>query len=138
MAKILCIHDNAHQVALFADMLKRRGHHEVRTMVSELDVEELRAFAPDVVLVNLVRRVESLRSPIANFEVEIEGARILRAFLAEAIAPRPLLVLTGIAVEPKEVPADIPYAAFIEVPRQLEGLLACVDETLEHAGSAKI
>lgn len=127
MARILCINDNPMHVAMFADMFKRREHHEVTTMVPPLDMAAIKALAPEIILLNLVRRLESLRSPIANFYAEVEGARTLKHLLEALPPPRPFLILTGIAVEEAHLPQDLAYAAFVEVPAGLDALLAAID-----------
>lgn len=127
MAKVLCVSDNPIHVAMFADMLKRRERHEVVTMVPPLDVGAIAALAPDVILVHLVRRIEALRSPIANFDTEVEGARSLRVLLEGLSSPRPCLIVTGIAVEERHLPPGLDYSAFVEIPQGLDQLLEAVD-----------
>lgn len=127
MAKVLCVSDNPIHVAMFADMLKRRDRHEVVTMVPPLDLGAIAAMAPDVILVHLVRRIEALRSPIANFDTEVEGARALKVLLEGLPSPRPCLIVTGIAVEAHHLPPGLAYAAFVEIPQGLDQLLEAVD-----------
>lgn len=127
MTRVLCISDNPIHVAMFADMLKRRERHEIVTMVPPLDFAAIAALDPEVILVNLVRRIAALRSPIANFDAEVEGARALKSLLAGLGAPRPCLILTGIAVEEHHLPPGLDYAAFVEVPHRLDKLFEAID-----------
>lgn len=135
MAKVLCVSDNPIHVVMFADMLKRRDLHEVVTMVTPLDLAAIAAWKPDVILVNLVRRIESLRSPIANFDAEVEGARALKALQEGLEEPRPCLIVTGIAVEARHLPPGLNYAAFVEIPQRLDSLLDAIE--LLDAGALK-
>jgi hypothetical protein len=127
VAKVLCVSDNPIHVAMFADMLKRRDRHEVVTMVPPLDLGAIAALNPDVILVHLVRRIEALRSPIANFDTEVEGARSLRVLLEGMPPPRPCLIVTGIAVEARHLPPGLEVATFVEIPGGLDRLLEAVD-----------
>lgn len=128
MARILCITDNPHHVELFADMLKRRGHEPVQTMVPPLDLAAVDTFDAEIVMVSLVRKVGSLRGPIVNFAAEVDGAKGLSALLAHWRTGRPILILTGIAVEESDLPDDLEYDAFVHVPQQLDGLLSFIDQ----------
>lgn len=128
MARILCITDNPHHVEMFADMLKRRGHDPVQTMVPPLDLAAVDIFAPEIVMVSLARKVGALRGPIVNFQAEVDGAKGLGALLAHWHEGRPLLILTGIAVEEADLPDGLEYDAFVHVPQQLDRLLSFIDQ----------
>ena len=131
MARILCINDNPIQAERFAAMLRRGGAHDVAALVPPIDPETVVALAPDLIVVNLVRKVSALRSPMANFEAEVEGAQTLRALLADMPDPHPPVLVTGLAVEAWELPEDLAGAAFLEVPGQLSELLARLPGSLD-------
>ncbi|MFN3430878.1 MAG: hypothetical protein ACK46X_13095 [Candidatus Sericytochromatia bacterium] len=131
MSRILCINDNEHHLALFADMLKRRDHLEVTTLIAPVDWGGVGACRPDLILVGLVRKVGSLRSPIANIYAEVEGASTLRTLLADLPQPGPMVVVTGIGVEARELPSELAGPPFVELPLGLDKLMAVIDE-LDH------
>lgn len=128
MSRILCINDNGHHVAMFADMLKRRDHLEVTTLIAPVDWDRVAACRPDLILVGLVRKVGSLRSPIANIYADVEGASTLKTLLANWPPSGPVIVVTGIGVAAHELPPELSGPPFVELPLGLDKLMAVIDE----------
>lgn len=131
MSRILCINDNGHHVAMFADMLKRRDHLEVTTLIAPVDWDRVAACQPDLILVGLVRKIGSLRSPIANIYADVEGAITLKTLLAGWPQPGPMIVVTGIGVAARELPSELSGPPFVELPLGLDKLMVVIDE-LDH------
>ena len=128
MGRILCIDDYPLYAEMVAEMLRKRGGHEVRADVVPLDLDEVRAFDPDVVVVNLVRRLESITAGgMRDFYHEVEGAKAFHFMATDGLAHIPLVV-TGLAVSEMDVPPDVRYEAFIEVPQKLDALVRTIDK----------
>lgn len=127
MARILCVDDYKLYAEMVGTMLRTRGGHEVKTDIVPLVLEDVREFAPDVVVINLVRKAESLRSAIHDFYTEVEGAKALREFNENPDLMYPL-VITALAVEERDVPKEVGYQAFVEVPQKLDYLLDIVEK----------
>ena len=127
MAKILCVDDYRMYAEMVGTMLEQRGGHEVKVDVVPLVVDEILAYAPDLIVINLVRKAEVLGSPVHDFYREVDGAKAVVA-ISEAPALKDIpLVLTALAVKESEVPAGLRYEAFIDVPHKIDLLLHAVD-----------
>lgn len=130
MAKILCIDDYPMYAQMVASLLEQRGGYEVLCAVVPLDVTAILAFGPELVIVNLVRRLDSISAGgMRDFYHEVEGARAFRALAAQHLQGYPVIV-TGLAVSERDVPRDLHYDAFIEIPQKLENLLPTVERVL--------
>jgi hypothetical protein len=126
MGRILCIDDYPLYAEMVAEMLRKRGGHEVRADVVPLDMDQVKAFDPDVVVINLVRRLESITAGgMRNFYHEVEGAKAFQFMAEEGLKGTPI-VLTGLAVSEMDVPHDVRYEAFIEVPQKLDALVRTI------------
>ena len=79
----------------------------------------------------LMRMVAGLESITAggmrNFYHEVEGAKAVQFMATDGLASTPI-VLTGLAVSEMDVPSDVRYEAFIEVPQKLDALLRTIDK----------
>lgn len=138
MAKILCIDDFVLYAEMVARMLKRRGNHEVRAEILPLSPQEIQAFEPDLLIVNLVRKSEVLRSRIAHFYTEVDGAKALRFVVQDPLLNRFPLIITALAVEEAELPPEVidRYLAFVEVPLKFDNLLEIIDRVVAAKGQA--
>lgn len=135
MAKVLCVNDFKLYSEMVSLLLHRKGGHDVRTEIVPFAVQEIEEFQPDVIILNLVRKMEALRSPLADFYSEVDGARAYRALAAHPSLSRYPIVLTAIAVEERELPKTLPYVAFIEVPGKLDQLLEIIDRIVAAGGA---
>ena len=79
MAKILCVDDYRMYAEMVGTMLEQRGGHEVKVDVVPLVVDEILAYAPDIIVINLVRKAEVLGSPVHDFYREVDGAKAVVA-----------------------------------------------------------
>lgn len=127
MARILCINDFVSYSEMVAHTLRRKGGHETQTAIVPFGTEVIEAFAPDLLVVNLVRKVEALGVPLTDFYTQVDGARAFRALAGNPAFARYPLVVTSIAVLEFELPEGLPYLAFIEIPQKLEHLLAIAE-----------
>ena len=131
MAKILCVDDYRLYAEMVGAMLAKHGGYEVKVDVVPLVMDEVKAFAPDVIVLNMVRKAEVLGSPILDFEREVDGAKALRV-ISEAPETRDIpLVLTALAVKENELPHGYHYEAFIEVPQKIDVLRHTVDRLVQ-------
>lgn len=127
MAKILCIDDYQLYAEMIGNMLGRYGHHQVKVDVVPLVMDEVLAFAPDVIVLNLVRKAEVLGAPVHDFFREVDGAKALQALSSAPELKDIPLVITALAVRETEVPLGFQYEAFIEIPQKIEVLRHTVD-----------
>lgn len=123
MARVVCINDYEAYARMIAAMLELKGH-AVKAEIVPVSIEEIVAFAPDVLILSLVRKPETISAGgMHNFYTDVEGARALKE-LSEATELRDIpIIITSIAVLESELPADVVrYKAFLEVPQKLEAL----------------
>lgn len=131
MAKILCVDDYRMYAEMVGSMLQQKGGHEVKVDVVPLVIDEVVDFAPEVIVINLVRKAEVLGTPIHDFYREIDGAKAFQALAgAPEIAQIPI-VLTALAVKESEVPTGLRYEAFIEVPHKIDVLNHAINRLAE-------
>jgi hypothetical protein len=121
---VLSVDDFQMYAEMVGALIKDRGGHEVRVMINPILVEEVEAFAPDVVVLNLVRKPETISSGgLRDFFTEVDGARAFKV-LAPLCKQRGWpMVITALAVAERDVPQEYPYDAFVEVPHRLDYLL---------------
>lgn len=127
MARILCVNDFLAYSEMVAHTLRRKGGHEAQSAIVPFGAEVIETYAPDILILNLVRKVEALGAPLTDFYTQVDGARAFRAIAGNPALARYPLILTSIAVLEFEVPEGLPYVAFIEVPQKIENLLLTVD-----------
>ena len=114
--------------------MKLKGGHEVKIDVVPLAIDEVLAFGPDVIVINMVRRAEVLGSAIHDFFREVDGAKAFKA-MAECDQTRGIpIVLTALAVKESEVPVGYHYDAFVEIPQKVDYLLHTVDRLVRAHG----
>lgn len=134
MARVLCIDDYMLYAEMVGLLLQRKGQHEVKVEIVPFRLQDIEEFAPDVLLINLVRKMEALRSPLADFYAEVDGARAFRAVAASPSLRTYPVVLTAIALEEREVPRDLSYLAFVSVPGELDRLTEVIDRVASNRG----
>ena len=127
MAKVLCIDDFRMYAEMIGTMLAQKGGHEVRVDVVPLSLDEIRAYDPDVIVINLVRKAEVLGFPVQNFYREVDGAKAVQAIAQSPLTGDYPIVLTALALKESELPADLRYEAFIEVPQKIDYLLHTIN-----------
>ena len=128
MARVLSIDDHPFYAEMLALMLQKKGGHEVRSMIVPFELQQLRDFDPDVILLNLVRKTEALGAPIHDFDAQVEGAHALRVFQQDGALRDYPIVLTAMALTEDELPAGLDYVAFLQVPDQLDLLIQVIDQ----------
>lgn len=135
MARILCINDYKLYSELIALMLQRKGQHEVRVAIVPFALREIEEYQPDLIILNLVRKMEALRSPLADFYAEVDGAKSLRALKDHLDVGQFPLIITAVAVEERELPPGYEYLAFIEVPSKFDYMLETLDRIVATRGA---
>lgn len=129
---------------MIAAMLTSKGGHEVLAETVPLSLETIRHFDPDVIVINMVRKMETITAGgMSDFYTDVEGAKALREVtraLEDGTLDRPV-ILTSLAVLEHELPTDLTldYVAFIEVPQQLDRLVVVIDKVIAaQEGGAKL
>lgn len=131
MARVLTIDDYPLYAEMVSLLLAKHGGHETKSITVPFDASVIDAFDPDVIVVSLVRKTETLASgKIQRFDTDIEGAKALRA-LDEGLVGRRPLVICALAVRESELPPGLRYAAFLEFPQKLDALLDTVERLSE-------
>lgn len=133
MARVLCIDDFIQYSEMVAMLLSHKGGHETLPVIVPLDLTVIERFKPDVVVLNLVRKVEALGEPLVDFYAQVDGARAYRAIAEHRELSGFTLVLTSIAVLEVEVPKLMPYLAFVDLPSKIDNLLHVVERAAEGA-----
>lgn len=136
MARVMCIDDYPAYAEMVGDMLTRKGGHDVKSETVPISIKTIEAFDPDVVIVNLVRKMETISAGgMRDFYADVEGGK---AFREIAHATREgrfnwAIVITSIAVLEHEVPRNdgLHYVAFVEIPQKLEQLSTIVEKVAQ-------
>lgn len=126
MARVVILNDHPHYSEMVATYLRAKGH-EVMPDVIPFDLEAIRSFGPEVVVVSLVRRIEVLGQPLTEFYKEVEGARALLQLQSSGVLAGVPMILAAIAVTERELPEAIGYDAFIEFPQELDKLMRQIE-----------
>lgn len=127
MARVLCLDDYLVYAEMVGLMLKQKGGHEVKIDVVPLVIEDVLAFDPDVIVINLVRKTEALGAPLRDFFREVDGAKAFKELAAAPETKAYPIVLTALALREVELPLGLHYEAFIEVPQKVDYLLHTID-----------
>jgi hypothetical protein len=130
-------------VDMVSSYLQRKGKHKVKALIAPFDIKEVAAFNPDVIIITLVRKMESISAgSMSDFYQEVEGAKALRDLsLAMDDDPETLshpVILVSIAVREVEVPSNFPYIAFIEMPGTFDKLFHAIEQAVAAKGSKLI
>lgn len=115
-------------------MLEKKGHYQVKSDILPLDLDDIRSFDPDVIVLTLVRKAEALGTQIHDFFAEVDGAKAFRALSENPELLRYPVVITGIAIRESEIPEGLNYLAFLEVPARLDYLLETIDRITKTRG----
>lgn len=118
MSKVMILDDLQETVQLLAPPLIGQGH-EVLTDISPIDFERLMTFRPDVITVNLYRRLEAFDRPITNMEADVIGFEPLvemERYPAVSLIP---IILLGNCLQEKDVPTTVNYDLFLSIPRDI-------------------
>lgn len=134
MAKVLVIDDFHTYSEMISLLIEKKGKHEVQADILPFDTDRVHAFAPEVIVVSLVRKVEALASRLTDFYREVDGAKALKAFTADENLRRYPLIITAIGLEERELPADVDYVAFVDIPHRLDYLIEMIDRVAASRG----
>ncbi len=134
MAKVLCIGDFRLYAEMIALLLEQQGPHEVEVEIVPFDLDVIERFKPDVLIVNLARKIEAVGAPLQDFYTEVDGAKTLKALQTNPSLQQYPLLITAIAVEERELPRGFRYLAFLEVPSKFDYLLETIDRIAASRG----
>jgi len=127
MAKIAILNDTPEVVVLLSNFLTQ-GHHEFlkRIGTKEFVVDDIVAFAPDLILVSLYRAPEAVGRPLSDYATQIKGAAMLeRISQCPELARVPILVFaisTTLSEMPEEVRRRVRFSRFLTFPEGLQEL----------------
>ena len=119
MAKVMILDDLQETIDLLAPPLREQGH-EVLTDVSPIDFERVMRFRPDVITLDLYRKIEAFDRPIRNVEEDVIGFTPLvemEHYPAIGIIP---IILLGNCLQEKDVPTSVNYDLFLSFPRDVK------------------
>lgn len=136
MAKILCVDDFVQYAEMVAMYLATKGKHQVKTEIVPFNLDEIRRYQPDLIVIGIVRKMEHVKEPITDFYTQVDGAKALRELLTNPETSGVPLVVASVAVQEVEVPRDLGYLAFIEVPSKFDNLIMVIDHILKAKGHA--
>ena len=134
MAKVLVIDDFHTYSEMISLLIEKKSGHEVKADILPFDTGQVHAFDPDVVVLSLVRKVEALASRLTDFYREVDGAKALKAFMADRELRRYPMIITGLGLEERELPPDVEYLAFVDIPHRLDYLIEMVDRVAATRG----
>lgn len=127
MARVVILDDLQEAIAILAPPLAAQGH-DLLSDVSPIDFERIMRFRPDVILLNLYRRIEAFDRPIGEIRADIEGFDLLlemEQYPAIGVIP---IILLGNCLQEKDVPTSVNYDLFLSLPRDLKLYLPKVIE----------
>lgn len=116
MAKVFILDDLQETIDILAPPLREQGH-EVMTDVSPIDFERIMRFRPEVITLNLYRKLEAFDRPIQSVEADVLGFTPLvemEHYPAISVIP---IILLGNCLQEKDVPTSINYDLFLSFPR---------------------
>jgi hypothetical protein len=129
MAKIVTINDYPLYAQMVADLIARERGHEVKMLLSPIVVDEITGFAPDVIVVSLVRKLESMgHGRLHDFFLEVDGAKSFREISRAPETKDIPIILTSLGVREVEIPQDLPYIALAHIPHEIDLLLLAIDK----------
>jgi CheY-like chemotaxis protein len=129
MARIVTINDYPLYAQMVADLISRERGHEVKMLLSPIVVDEITSFGPDVVVVSLVRKLESMgHGRLYDFFLEVDGAKSFRE-IARAPETKDIpIILSSMGVREVEIPQDLAYMALAHFPHEIDHLLLAIDK----------
>lgn len=133
MARVMIIDDLQETLDLLMPPLVDQGH-EVMSDISPIDFERVMRFAPQVITVDLYRRLEAFDRPIQSVEADVIGFLPLmemEKYPAVSVIP---IILVGNCLQEKDIPTEVNYDLFLSFPRDVKLYLPKV---LEIANTVK-
>lgn len=118
MAKVYILDDLQETIDILAPPLRDAGH-DVMTDISPIDFERIMRFRPDVITLNLYRKLEAFDRPIQSIESDVLGfIPLMEMERYPAISVIPIILL-GNCLQEKDVPTSINYDLFLSFPRDV-------------------
>ena len=118
MAKVMILDDLQETIDLLAPPLRDQGH-ELLTDVSPIDFERIMRFKPDVITLNLYRKLEAFDRPIRTIEEDVDGfIPLIEMENYPAIGVIPIILL-GNCLQEKDIPTSVNYDLFLSFPRDV-------------------
>jgi len=118
MAKVVILDDLQETIDILAPPLREQGH-DVLTDVTPIDFERIMRFRPEIITLNLYRKVEAFDRPILTVEADVIGFTPLvemEHYPAVSVIP---IILLGNCLQEKDVPTSVNYDLFLSFPRDM-------------------
>lgn len=131
MARVAVIDDYPLYADMVVNMLRKNGH-EAMADVTPLDLEKLRDFKPNVLVVSLVRKIEALGHDVSDFYREVDGAKSLIQLENTADFDILPVIISALAVEERHIPPEVRYDMYVDFPREIARLLRGVERLAKH------
>lgn len=133
MARILCVNDFIQYAEMMGLFLEEQGH-DVCSESVPLDMRAVTAFCPDVIVVGIVRKPEHVKEALTDFYVQVDGAKALRDLATHPETASCPLVIAAVGVQEHELPKDVPFVAFVEVPNKFDQLPGMIERIVAAKG----
>lgn len=132
MARVTTIDDFPLYARMVAEFVRDEGGHEVQMLLSPVLYQEIQQFDPAVIVISLVRKIETLgHGPMHDFYTEVDGAKSFRDLARNGVGGGAPIVLTALGLKESEVPRDLPFAAFIHIPQEMDLLLTVITKLVQ-------
>lgn len=132
MARIVTINDYPLYAQMVADLISRERGHEVKMLLSPIIVDEITSFEPDVIVVSLVRKLESMgHGSLQDFFLEVDGAKSFREIARSPETKDVPIILSSMGVREVEIPQDLAYISLAHFPHEIDLLLLAIDKVVQ-------
>lgn len=127
MPRIAIVNDLPEVVAIVASILTKGDRQYLKQIgATEYTVDRLKAFAPQVIVLPLVRRTTSLDRPLGRFDTDVEGGTVIELLAQEPTLREVPTVVLGFATREEDLPAPLRACFrdlhFLEFPAGLQEL----------------
>lgn len=119
MARVVILDDLQETIDVLEPPLRAQGH-EVLTDISPIDFERILRFNPDIITLDLYRKLEAFDRPIQSIEEDVIGYIPLvemERYPAVGVIP---IILLGNCLQERDIPTSVNYDLFLSFPRDMK------------------